>query len=242
MNFDKVMRAALRDATLAPGSSQSEIARRSGVSQKNISRYISGFVGRINDRLWRDLYPVVAQYIPASVRDHYAPDQFPQPPILKSDLNTPNAEVRAADAYRLRPVPVITFAQAAGFEPALEPLVDYLKETSDRAEIFPDVKDTYFALEVSGDSMSPDYPNGSIALVAGGEFPERGDIVVAKLATGQVVMKEYHRKNNVVSLRSRNPAGQNFEWNIKENPGFIQWMFPVMQIIIKPRDQRRAEK
>ena len=77
-------------------------------------------------------------------------------------------------------------------------------------------------------------------LVAAGEFPERGDIVVAKLSTGQVVMKEYHRKDGIITLRSRNPKGQSFEWNIKEQPGFIQWMFPVMQIMINTRAQRHA--
>ena len=52
--------------------------------------------------------------------------------------------------------------------------------------------------------------------------------------------KEYHRKNGVITLLSRNPNGQNFEWNIKEQPGFIQWMFPVMQIMINTRAQRHA--
>lgn len=140
-----------------------------------------------------------------------------------------------------RPVPVISIAQAAGYEPALEPLCDYLRETSDRTAVFYDVPENCFALEVSGDSMSPDYPNGSIALVAAGEFPQRGDIVAAKLSDGQVVIKEYHRKDNRIALSSLNKDGQNFEWHCKENPGYVQWMWPVIEITLKPRDRRWAK-
>lgn len=138
-------------------------------------------------------------------------------------------------------IPVLSFAQAAGYEPALEPLCDYLQETSDRTAVFYDVPENCFALEVSGDSMAPDYPNGSIALIAAGEFPQRGDIVAAKLSNGQVVIKEYHRSNNIITLTSINPDGKNFEWHCKEQPGYVQWMWPVIEINLKPRDRRWAQ-
>ena len=139
-------------------------------------------------------------------------------------------------------VPVLSFAQAAGYEPAFEPMCDYIRETSDRTAVFYDVPENCFALEVSGDSMAPDYPNGSIALVAAGEYPQRGDIVAAKLSTGQVVIKEYHRKDNVIRLESINPEGKNFEWHCKEQPGFVMWMWPVVEITLKPRAQRWAKR
>lgn len=139
-------------------------------------------------------------------------------------------------------VPVLSFAQAAGYEPAFEPLCDYIRETSDRSAVFYDVPENCFALEISGDSMAPDYPNGSIALVAAGEYPQRGDIVAAKLSTGQVVIKEYHRKDNVIRLESINPEGKNFEWHCKEQPGFVMWMWPVIEITLKPRAQRWARR
>lgn len=120
-------------------------------------------------------------------------------------------------------------------------MCDYIRETTDRTKPFVDVPDTWFALEISGSSMEPDYPDKSIALVAAGEYPERGDIVVAKFTTGQVVMKEYHRKDNIVTLLSRNPGGKTFTWNVKEQQGFVQWMYPVAQILISPRAQRHAK-
>jgi len=213
---------------------QSELSRKTGISQQNFSKYISGYVNKIGDRTWDALFPFIKKYLPSDF-----PVNIPQRPMLKSDFS-PDAEAIPADPGRLRAVPVLSFAQAAGFEPAVEPLCDYIRENSERTQPFMDVPETWFALEVHGDSMEPDYPDGSIALVAAGEFPVRGDIVVAKLSTGQVVMKEYHRKDGVITLKSRNPQGQNFEWNIKEQPGFIQWMFPVMQIMIDTRAQRHS--
>lgn len=150
-------------------------------------------------------------------------------------------EVTPIAAGQLRPVPVLSFAQAAGYEPAIEPICDYLRETTEETAMFSDVRENYFALRVDGDSMSPDYPHGSIALVAAGEFPQRGDIVAAKLHDGQVVIKEYHRKDNVISLESINPAGKSFKWHCKEQPGYVQWMWPVIEITLKPRERRWAK-
>lgn len=161
----------------------------------------------------------------------------------KKTDNLVNEAIPVRDAnVQFRAVPVLSIAQAAGYEPAVEPLCDYLRETSDKTALFFDVADNCFALEVSGDSMAPDYPNGSIALVSAGDYPQRGDIVAAKLNDGQVVIKEYHRCNNIITLQSINPDGKNFEWHCKEQPGYVQWMWPVIEVILKPRDRRWAQR
>jgi len=151
------------------------------------------------------------------------------------------SDVKKIEGDRWREVPVLSIAQAAGYEPALEPLCDYLREVTDKMAAFVDVRDNYFALEISGDSMAPDYPDGSIALIAAGDFPQRGDLVVAKLADGQVVIKEYHRKDNVITLSSINPSGRKYEWHCKEQPGYVQWMWPVIEVTLRPRSKRWAE-
>lgn len=225
---------AINRASDAAGS-KSALSRQSGVNQPTLNMLSNGNTKSITRATWEKLFPFIQPYLSEGY-----PAPVPQRPMRKDDFGK-DAEAVPLERKKIREVPVLTFAQAAGFEPAVEPLCDYLRETSTRTQIFFDVPDTWFALEVHGDSMDPDYPNGSIALVAAGEFPERGDIVVAKLSTGQVVIKEYHRKNGVISLLSRNPNGQNFEWNIKEQPGFIVWMFPVVQVIISPRSQRHAK-
>jgi SOS-response transcriptional repressor LexA len=135
-------------------------------------------------------------------------------------------------------VPVLSFAQAAGYEPAIEPFDDFARDCSDEAAMFTEARPGFFALRVEGDSMSPEYPNGTILLVAGGEYPQRGDIVVAKLNSGQVVVKRYSRKDNVIKLESENPNGMNFSWHCKEDSGFVLWMYPVIEVTLKLRNRR----
>ena len=226
--------AAINRAAEAAGS-KSALSRQSGVNQPTLNMLSNGNTKSMTRATWEKLYAFLQPYLGEGY-----PAPVPQRPMRGGDFGG-DAEAAPVKGKKFREVPVLTFAQAAGFEPAVEPLCDYLRETSDRTQIFFDVPDTYFALEIQGNSMEPDYPHGSIALVAAGEFPERGDIVVAKLSTGQVVIKEYHRRNGIITLTSRNPEGQNFEWNIKEQPGFILWMFPVVQVIISPRSQRHAK-
>jgi|GEM_PF-1980448 len=148
------------------------------------------------------------------------------------------SEVAPLNPSDTQKVPVLSFAQAAGYEPALEPLEVYANNCADAYETFSNVKQGYFALTVEGDSMSPQLPDGSTVLVAGGQFPERGDVVVARLRDGQVVIKHYCRRDNVIRLESFNPAGKSFQWHCKEDPGFIQWMFPVVEAKIDLRKQR----
>lgn len=230
---DKIRRAIIKTVETLGG--QSEFSRCTGVAQQTISKYVSGAINKMGNRTWERLYPFVRDFLPPDV-----PVPMPGRPMLRSDFGA-GSEAEPAPLDRLRMVPVLSFVQAAGYELALEPMCDYLRETSDESVPFIDVKDNYFALRISGDSMAPDYPGGTVVLVAAGEYPNPGDVVVAKIAsTGQVVIKEFHRKDSVITLRSINPAGKSFEWNREDQPGFVQWMWPVVEVTLKLRDRRWA--
>jgi SOS-response transcriptional repressor LexA len=238
--LDQCVKEAIRKAIGECGG-QSALAKETGVSQRDISNCSSGQIYRIDQDTWRKLYPACKRFLPADKANKYDPDcleAFPQLPPMENDLNSATSEVAIPKVDRFKPVPVISIAQAAEYEP-ITPLIDYLKEVSDRTKLFLEVNDCHFAVEIVGDSMSPDYPDGSIALVDSKGFPENGDIVVAKFSTGQVVIKEFNRNGDHISLSSRNPNGQNFEWNMKEKPGFIQWVYPVDEITLHPRKQRK---
>lgn len=139
-------------------------------------------------------------------------------------------------------VPILGSAQAAGFEPALEAWDAWIKGHGDGVAQFAGAKQGWFALKVEGDSMTPEYPHGTLLLVAAGEFPQRGDIVVARVAhEGQVVCKRYQRKNGDITLESINPNGKSYSWNVKENPGYVLWMWPVVKAEIDLRAKRWEE-
>jgi phage repressor protein C with HTH and peptisase S24 domain len=73
---------------------------------------------------------------------------------------------------------------------------------------FPAVNDEHaYALEISGDSMSPAYRDGDVIVVSPGAPIRRGDRVVVKTKDGEVMVKELKRRTSkTVELRSVNPA------------------------------------
>lgn len=215
---------------------QKELAEMLGIKPPSLSQMLSGRIAFPKDKLMKALMLLEPPTEEAAlVKKLFLGEEAEQ--MLAHAQAAGECGVQAA--LRLATVPVISFAQAAGYEPALEPIDDYAKGCSDETTLFSrEVRQGYFALNVEGDSMSPDFPHGTVILVAGGEFPQRGDIVVAKLRDGQVVVKHYYRHNNMITLESINPEGKNFQWHCKEDPGFIQWMYPVLEATIDLRRRR----
>lgn len=107
---------------------------------------------------------------------------------------------------RVRPVPLIGLAQAgqAGyFDDAGFPAGSGWEEIG-----FPDFADDHaYALEITGDSMLPAYRDGDRILISPSGNLRRGDRVVAKTRTGEVMAKQLSRLTaQHIELRSFNPA------------------------------------
>jgi len=73
--------------------------------------------------------------------------------------------------------------------------------------VFPEVRDeNAYALEISGDSMQPVYRDGDVIVVSPNSSVRRGDRVVAKTKSGEVMAKILKRKTaQTVVLASLNP-------------------------------------
>jgi phage repressor protein C with HTH and peptisase S24 domain len=105
-----------------------------------------------------------------------------------------------------RPVPVIGFAEAGAggyFDDGGFPVGSGWDEIR-----FPDVNDEHaYALEVSGSSMEPLYRKGDVLVISPAAPIRKGDRVVVKTKSGEVLAKELKRKNaKLVELSSLNPA------------------------------------
>lgn len=72
---------------------------------------------------------------------------------------------------------------------------------------FPDVgSEDVYAIEVSGDSMTPLYRDGDIVIVTPSEPVRRGDRVVVRTTRGEMMVKELKRKSaTTIELSSVNP-------------------------------------
>jgi phage repressor protein C with HTH and peptisase S24 domain len=110
---------------------------------------------------------------------------------------------------RARPVqsvPLLGFAQAGSggyFDDGGFPVGKGWDEVG-----LPSVNDEHaYALEISGDSMKPAYRAGDIIVVSPGTPVRRGDRVVVKTASGEVMVKELKRRTSkTLELASLNPS------------------------------------
>ena len=82
-----------------------------------------------------------------------------------------------------------------------------------------------YALEVSGNSMEPAYRDGDKLIVAPDSEVRKGDRVVAKLRTGEVVVKELGRKTATqIELKSLNPLHEDLHLPVHD----VLWMTRVL--------------
>lgn len=93
---------------------------------------------------------------------------------------------------------------------------------------FPDLGgDRAFALEVQGDSMAPLYRDGDVLIVSPTASVRKGDRVVVRLSSGEVLAKELRRRTaRTVELGSLNPEHEDRAVPVAE----IAWMVRVMWV------------
>jgi len=134
-----------------------------------------------------------------------------------------------------RRVPLMTFKQATNYEPVLESIESFARDCSDQTVLFSDAQAGNFALFVDKKSATPEFAHSAVLLVASKEYPTHGDMVVAKLRTGEVITKYYLRQENIIHLKSKNPGTPSFIWHYQEDPGYVQWMYPIIEVNLKLR-------
>lgn len=130
----------------------------------------------------------------------------------------------ASGAKRTQPVPLIGMAQAGNggyFDDAGFPVGGSWDEVR-----LPDLKDeNAYALEVSGDSMSPVYRDGDIIVVSPAAAIRKGDRIVVKTIAGEVLAKVLARQSEKrIELHSFNPT---FEARVLK-PEEVLWMARIV--------------
>ena len=112
--------------------------------------------------------------------------------------------IRSGEGRTTRAVPLLGFAEAGSggyFDDGGFPVGEGWDEIA-----FPTVADEHaYALEVSGQSMLPAYRDGDVILVSPSAPIRRGDRVVVRTRSGEVMAKELKRRTaKSVELRSLN--------------------------------------
>lgn len=130
----------------------------------------------------------------------------------------------AARSVANRRIPLIGLAQAGGegfFDDGGFPVGGSWDEVG-----LPEVNDpNAYALEISGDSMEPVYRDGDLVLVSPAAPLRRGDRVVARTVTGEVMAKELTRRSaRRIELKSLNPAYPSYAFDLSE----VVWMHRIV--------------
>ena len=141
-----------------------------------------------------------------------------------SGLVTGGRALSAGRNAMSRRVPLIGFAQAGGegfFDDGGYPVGGSWDEVT-----LPEVDDPHaYALEISGDSMEPVFRDGDRVIVSPAAPIRRGDRVVVRTLTGEVMAKQLARRSaRRIELLSLNPMHPGYSFDLTE----VAWMHRVV--------------
>lgn len=155
-----------------------------------------------------DVYAIIngSDFIPEQVKANL----LPEGKYYKKEQKT-YSNVRQPSAKGFF-VPIISQAAAATCNPGIQPLLDCINEHSEEKTWFKEAKEGDFVIEVSGESMNPWYPDGTLLLVRPYQELRNGQRVVAVLDTGEIIFKIYSAKADKICLFSIDKNGQDFIW------------------------------
>lgn len=174
------------------------ISRATGVSQATISRLKSDETAKPNiatNKKIADYFNVSAEWLLTGEGE-----------VLKSDVT-----LKEKDQQDIRMVPLLPVSAQGG---SLNDFVVSVKDTDCEMIVSP-IKGADYAMSVSGDSMSPEYPSGSQILIKRineRAFIDWGRVYVLDTCNGTVIKKLFpSEKPDTVICRSINPEYPEFE-------------------------------
>lgn len=141
------------------------------------------------------------------------------PPIISEHRKTfgQKPDIAAPAGMKVKTIPLISMAQA-GELVSYEDVYDY------EGVVAFDAKDPRaFAVQIRGDSMSPQYSEGTIAVCYPSQAAKNDNLVIAKLRDGAVVFKRVQFAAGEVVFHSINPNYAPMKYNERD----LVWIYPV---------------
>ena len=198
------------------GLSQAEIAQKLKITAPSLSQMLSGRAAMPYQR-----YLAIANITAATDSERKAIEDLYCKKITKKALGTvvTREKLRAETSnamFYTEPItqdklfPVLGAAAAASVNTVAYPLAEYARDNAERMVFFPDGQLGDFVIEVSGNSMEPWYPDGTLLLVRGNVKIRRGERVVAIMEDGEVLFKIFADKGDKIALFSIDDKGKDF--------------------------------
>lgn len=229
----------------------SQLAKEMGVAHSTILFWMSGKTKSISGLMWRSkIGPVL---IPFMDEKALQKTMMPQHMVMASEpsssykfgspqihLSTPlPQESKVIEIIENHSADTISFDQLDEFDPMFHKIAFFAKEKSCGKISFASVmQNGFFGVNLIPEKEFLSPADNLCILVAGDELAKNGDLVIAKLReTGEIVIRTYERDKDCIRLLPyKGKKGPNIvEWDNRKSPGFLFWMFPIVEANIQLR-------
>lgn len=178
----------LKELRKSRGLTQTDVAKHIGISQNNYSYWENGKVKIDTGSMQKlaDFFGVTVDYILGNDTIPQYKNIYPLTPYIRLPIF---GEIHAG-------TPINTDQGETG--------------EWDFADVeYGDGK--HFMLRVSGDSMTPTIPDGSIAIIRQQDYADKGQVVVFALNGDEATLKRYYpQSNGNILLRGDNPEAESY--------------------------------
>ncbi len=193
----KIDPARLKEARIACALNPAELAVKLGLSKRNVEAWEAGKYGLTMKNLRR------------LAEELKVPEEFltGAKPIYQSK---PHEGLMLKESSARRNVPVVSWA-AAGAARDYEDIPEQIDQTVASESRDRDA----FAIIAEGDSMEPRIEAGDLVVLEPHSVPRNGDVVVARLNEGGVLLKRFRRtgrEGKTILLESINPRYESKEY------------------------------
>lgn len=186
-----------------------------------------------------DASPDLVANIESSISVQYQEPQDKAVEIINNGTSDDPNEVDTVDFLQDKRFPIISDAAAAEVNTLYFPLADYANENAEEMQYFQDGQPGDFVIRVSGNSMSPWYPPGTLLLIRPNQRLQNGQRVIAILENGEVLFKIFAGKGNKFGLFSINQAdGKNYTFP----PHKANEVRGLYQVIASVRNEDRLDR
>lgn len=202
-----------------------KLAEIVGAGYSTIYNYEKGITSSISDDLLKRLAEAL-EVEPGEIRSEAGSGKG----IILTDEG---AQYHAAPLKKTRSVPVVSWAGCAAIGDRGLDFTDSATQIAEHVET-----ETWdpnaFGLIAEGDSMTPEIMPGDRLVFAPNEEPRNGDVVVARLKTGAVLVKRFRRvgpEGKKVRLESTHPEYPAKEYGMDE----FRFIYPAVDLKRKMR-------
>lgn len=244
---NKEIGQAVKKLIIDNGISQTEIANRLAINKSSLSQMLSGVAPLPIDRFRK-----IAELIKApkdkieQIQLLYVKrealklvDEMNVDRLMTAAQQEISKRIKETNEAQILPdavpppekmFPVICEAAAAEVNTLAFPISEWASQYSEELQYFPDGLPGDFVIRVSGNSMMPWYPPGTLLLVRANQRIRQGERVIAIMEDDEVIFKVYVEKGRKFALMSIDDNGADFLYPPR-NPSEIRGIYRVISSI-----------